>query len=126
MHALPTGFVTDTAIKAAFNTNGTGRENWIESVIKAYNNAADIATIFHNTRGEETACILTFYSENLYPASAPCLNINIVTRSASTITDFNAVSTNLGIPPVPREELSMWENRQDITWENVENHGNLF
>ena len=102
MHdALPTGCVADAAIKDAFTANGSGHENWIESVIKVYDNAPDIANIFNNIRGEETTYILFFFSDHLYPASAPCLNITSITRSASTIADFNAVSTNLGAPPAP-------------------------
>ena len=62
----------------------------------------DIANIFHNIRGEETAYISSLYSENLYPVSALCLNITSITRSISTIADFNTVSINLSIPQPPR------------------------
>ena len=102
MHdALSTGCFRDAAAKDAFSADGIGYENWIESVIKAYDNATTITIIFNNTKTEQNKCISSFFSDHLYPASAPCLNITSVNRLTSTIANFNAVSTNLGVSAGP-------------------------
>ena len=104
MHdVLPSGDFRDATVADAFKANSTEHENWIECVTKAYSNAVGIALIFAllpNAADKETY-ISSFYTDALYPASAPSLNITIVNRSASTAPDFNAVSTILGVPAGP-------------------------
>ena len=53
MHdALSTGYFRDMTVKYAFTANGVGHKNWMESAIKACDNAPDIAIIFNNIRGD--------------------------------------------------------------------------
>ena len=104
MHdALPSGGFRDTAVADAFKGNGSKHENWIESITKAYNNAPDIAIIFAHlaTAADKETHISPFYTDDLYPARAPSLNITIINRSTSTAPDFYAVSTILGVPAGP-------------------------
>ena len=104
MHdTLPTGDFRDQAVSDGFNANGLLHENWIESMTKAYNNAANIAVIFTilTASADKETYISPFYSNELYLARAPSLNITIVKNSPSTAPDFNAVSTILGVPSGP-------------------------
>ena len=108
LDARPIGCVTDMTIEDTFTANGTGHENVIESLIKAYDNAPDIAIIFGNIRGEETTYISSFFSDHLYLASAPpCLTITSVNRSTCTIAYFYAVSTNLGVHAAPLRDITL-------------------
>ena len=108
MHDAPlTSCVTDTVVKDALSANRDGHKNLIESVIKAYHNTANIAIIFNSIKTEQKKCISSFFSDNLYPASVLYLNITIANGLPSTIANFNAVPTNLGIHADPLGDITL-------------------